>query len=48
MFGKFNQKSFELKRAINKWRQNIYQSFKFDPLKCPICDTIMIYAQSVW
>ena len=37
-----------LKRAINKWRLNINLSFNIDPLKCPICDTIMIYTQSVW
>ena len=48
MFRKFNQKSIELKKTINKWRLNIQFSFNIDPLKCPNCDTIMIYAESVW
>ena len=48
MFRKFNQKSIELKKTINKWRLNIQFSFNIDPIKCPICDTIMIYAESVW
>ena len=48
IFRKYNEKSIELKRAINKWRLNINLSFNIDPLKCPICDTIMIYTQSVW
>ena len=42
-FRKYNEKSIELKRAINKWRLNINLSFNIDPLKCPICDTIMLY-----
>lgn len=48
MFRKFNQKSIELKKTITKWRLNIQFSFNIDPLKCPNCDTIMIYAESVW
>ena len=48
MFRKFNQQSIELKKTINKWRLNIQFSFNIDPLKCPNCDTIMIYAESVW
>lgn len=44
----FNKKSIELKRAINKWRLNIQISFNIDPLKCPHCDTIMVYTESVW
>lgn len=48
MFRKFNQKSIELKKTITKWRLNIKFSFNIDPLKCPNCDTIMIYAESVW
>ena len=48
MFRKFNQKSIELKKTITKWRLNIQFSFNIDPLKCPNCDTIMIYAKSVW
>lgn len=48
IFRKYNEKSIELKRAINKWRLNINLSFNIDPLKCPNCDTIMIYTQSVW
>ena len=43
-----NKKSIELKRAINKWRLNIQISFNIDPLKCPNCDTIMVYTESVW
>lgn len=48
MFRKFNPKSIELKKAITKWRLNIQFSFNIDPLKCPNCDTIMIYAESIW
>jgi hypothetical protein len=48
MFRLCNTKSIELKRAINKWRLNIQVSFYFDPLKCPKCDTIMVYTESVW
>ena len=48
IFRKFNQKSIELKKTITKWRLNIQFSFNIDPLKCPNCDTIMIYAESVW
>ena len=48
MFRKFNQKSIELKKTITKWILNIQFSFNIDPLKCPNCDTIMIYAESVW
>lgn len=48
MFRKFNQKSIELKKTITNWRLNIQFSFNIDPLKCPNCDTIMIYAESVW
>lgn len=44
----FNKKSIELKRVINKWRLNIQISFNIDPLKCPNCDTIMVYIESVW
>lgn len=44
----FNKKSIELKRAINKWRLNIQISFNIDPLKCPNCDTIMVYTESLW
>ena len=47
IFRKFNQKSIELKKTITKWRLNIQFSFNIDPLKCPNCDTIMIYAESV-
>ena len=36
------------KRAINKWRLNIQITFNIDPLKCPNCDTIMIYTESIW
>lgn len=43
-----NKKSIELKRVINKWRLNIQISFNIDPLKCPNCDTIMVYKESVW
>lgn len=43
-----NKKSIEFKKTINKWRLNLQISFNFDPLKCPKCDTIMIYAESVW
>lgn len=43
-----NKKFIELKRAINKWRLNIQISFNIDPLKCPNCDTIMVYTESVW
>ena len=43
-----NKKSIELKRTINKWRLNIQISFNIDPLKCPNCDTIMVYTESVW
>lgn len=43
-----NEKSIEFKRAVNKWRLNIQISFNIDPLKCPNCDTIMIYTESVW
>ena len=48
MFGKYNKKVIELKRSINKWRLNIELSFNIDPLKCPKCDTIMLYTESVW
>lgn len=48
MFRKCNMKSIEFKRTINKWRLNIQVSFNIDPLKCPNCDTIMIYTESVW
>ena len=48
MFRKYNEKSIEFKGAINKWRLNIQVSFNIDPLKCPICDTIMVYTESVW
>ena len=48
MFRKCNMKSIEFKRTINKWRLNIQVSFNIDPLKCTICDTIMIYTESVW
>lgn len=48
MFRKFNPKSIELKKTITKWRLNIQFSFNIDPLKCPNCDTIMIYVESVW
>ena len=48
MFRKCNEKSIEFKRAINKWRLNIQITFNIDPLKCPNCDTIMIYTESVW
>ena len=43
-----NKKSIELKRVINKWRLNIQISFNIDPLKCPNCDTIMVYTESIW
>ena len=43
-----NEKSIEFKRAINKWRLNIQISFNIDPIKCPKCDTIMVYTESVW
>lgn len=43
-----NKKSIELKRVINRWRLNIQISFNIDPLKCPNCDTIMVYKESVW
>ena len=48
MFRKCNEKSIEFKRVINKWRLNIQITFNIDPLKCPNCDTIMIYTESVW
>ena len=48
MFGKYNKKVIELKRSINKWRLNNELSFNIDPLKCPKCDTIMLYTESVW
>ena len=48
IFGKYNKKVIELKRSINKWRLNIELSFNIDPLKCPKCDTIMLYTESVW
>lgn len=48
IFRIYNKKSIELKRAINKWRLNIQVSFNVDPLKCPNCDTIMVYTESVW
>ena len=48
MFRKCNKKAIELKKAITKWRLNIQISFNIDPLKCPKCDTIMVYTESVW
>ena len=48
MFKKCNEKAIELKKAITKWRLNIQVSFNIDPLKCPKCDTIMVYTESVW
>lgn len=48
IFRIYNKKSIELKRVINRWRLNIQISFNIDPLKCPNCDTIMVYKESVW
>ena len=30
-------------KSLNKWRMLILRSFKFDPLLCPNCNTVMIY-----
>ena len=48
LFRKYNEKSIEFKRTINKWRLTIQVSFNVDTLKCQNCDTIMIYTESVW
>ena len=48
MFRKCNKKVIEFKKKITKWRLNIATSFNIDPLKCPNCDTIMVYTESVW
>lgn len=48
MFRIHNKISIQLKKSLCKWRMNIVTSFNFDPLKCPKCDTIMIYSESIW
>ena len=48
IFKKYNEKAIQLKKAITKWRLNLNVSFNIDPLKCPKCDTIMVYTESVW
>ena len=42
----FNDKSIELKKFLNKWRNKIIVNFNVDPLICPICKTNMLYLKS--
>jgi hypothetical protein len=34
-------------RSLNKWRLLLLASFKFDPLICPNCDTIMLFQRLI-
>ena len=37
-----------VKRKMNKWRNLITINFKSDPLKCPTCNSTMVYNSSVY
>ncbi len=38
----------EYKKKMEKWRYMYLLEFKIDPLKCPICNNIMVYYNSVY